>query len=265
MTVCNIRPTAPSAKYSWARLAAMTAGLLLATVSAGGSAVAADGCGAKTAHPVASTQCIEHHPHAGVHGGSKMQQAATTKAIAVTEGDALTPVSASSQAVAAPTIEQGRRPGPALPASTLVHRVGRAGDSGSLWRGRSAPAGNRWPPSAGMLVATGAETGAPHGAAFPLGNLVHGGGGLPSIPAPAAWAVLVMGLLGLGAMARQPGVARAQSWAMSSLPSSASRSAAGIGAVDRIDPARYAQGPARRSHQGHFVRAATVSRFGVDA
>jgi hypothetical protein len=262
MTVRNIRSAAPSTKYSWARLAAMTAGLLLATVCFGGSAFAADDCSARTAHPGASTQCIEHHARAGVHGASKTQQAAKTKAAVATEGDALTPVSASSTAVTAPTTEQVRWPGTALPASTPVHRHGRAG--GSPWRGRGASAGDRRPPSPDMLVATGAETGAPQRAGSSLGDLGHGGR-LPSVPAPVAWAALLMGLLGLSAMARQPGVARAQSWAMSSLPSSAGRSAAGIGAVDRVDPARYAPSPARSPHQGHFVRAATASRFGVDA
>jgi hypothetical protein len=110
-----------------------------------------------------------------------------------------------------------------------------------------------------------AITEAPQGSAFSLGDLVRGAGGMPNVPAPAAWAILLMGLLGLTAIARQPRFAQARSWAMTSPSSSAARSSAGVGAVDRVDPARYAQGPARRSHQGHFVRSATATHFGVEA
>jgi hypothetical protein len=274
---------AAAAKYSWARLALMSAALLLATVCAGGSVFAADDCGAKPAHHVASTQCQERHPRAGVHSGSRTQKTVNTDTTATTDGvsgddasdgDELTPVTATvssskafaSHHYAAPTTARARLPDEALPASTLVHRLGRAGNGASPWRAHRAPSGDQGPPSADMSVLARAVTndGTSQDSAATLGHLVPGGG-LPSVPAPAAWAILLMGVLGLIAIARQPGVARAQSWAMSSLSPSVTRSAAGIGAVDRVDPSRYAQAPARRSHQGHFVRAATPALFGVDA
>jgi len=284
MTVCNIRPAATSAKYSWARLAAMTAGLLLATVGAGGRAFAAVGCDAKSAD-IASTRCLaHHHTRAAVHSGSKTQKTVNANAAAmadrVSEGDELTPggvavsssQAAASQSHAAPTVTLAA-PSVQLPhatrsASSAAARLGRAGAGPSPWRAHGAPADNRWPPSTDMLVPARAvaTAEAPQSSAISLRDIVHGAGGIPGVPAPAAWAILLMGLLGLTAIARQPRVARAQSWAMTSPSLSVARSAAGIGAVDRVDPTRYAQGPARRSHQGHFVRSgAASSRFGVDA
>ncbi len=254
MTVRSFHPAATAAKYSWSRLAAMTAGLLLATVCAGGSAFAADDCGAKPAHS-ASTQCLEHRPRAGGHSGSRTQKtAARTRAgetASLSDGDELTPVSpvvSSSAALvapprAAPMAEHVGLPSLTLPASTPVHRLGRGDD--------------RWPPSAGTLAVSALSAGAFQGTPHPVGGLVHGGG-LPSVPTAFAWAILLMGVVGLIVIARQPGVARAQAWAMSPLPSSVTRSAAGVRAVDRVDPSRYTEGPARRSHQGHFVRAATA-------
>ena len=272
MTVCNIHPAAISAKYSWARLAAMTAGLLLATVGAGGQAFAAVGCDAKAADHVASTQCVEHrHTRATVHTASKTQKTTSTTAAAMAaEGDALTPVSVaapSSKTVAArlhaapivtlaapmAQLQHGM-----LSASTVAERLAQAGPS--PWRARGAPGGNRWPPAMDMPAAATAE--APQDNAS-VGDLLRGASGIPNVPAPAAWAILLMGLVGLTAIARQPRVARVQAWAMTRPSSSATRSSAGVGAVDRIDPARY-QGPARRSHQGHFVRASGSNGFGMD-
>lgn len=153
------------------------------------------------------------------------------------DGDELTPVTATvssskafaSHHYAAPTTARARLPDEALPASTLVHRLGRAGNGASPWRAHRAPSGDQGPPSADMSVLARAVTndGTSQDSAATLGHLVPGGG-LPSVPAPAAWAILLMGVLGLIAIARQPGVARAQSWAMSSLSSSVTRSAAGI-------------------------------------
>jgi hypothetical protein len=276
MTVCNIRPATTSAKYSRARLAAMAAGLLLATVGAGGRAFAAAGCDAKPADHIASTQCVGHrHLRAAVHTASKTQKTvSTTAAVVGAEGDELTPVSAaasSSKAVAAqphaaPTAALAtldvQLPHSTLSTSNEVAPLKQAGPS--PWRGHGAPAGNRRPPSFDMPASAAAM--APQDSSFSLADVVHGAGGMPNVPAPAAWAILLMGLLGLTAIARQPRVARAQSWMMASPSSSAARSSAGVGAVDRVDPARYAQGPARRSHQGHFVRSsAAASGFGVGA
>ena len=155
MTVCNIRRAVTSAKYSWSRLAAMTAGLLLATVCTGGSAFAADDCGAKPAHHSASTQCLEHRLRTGVHGASKTQKTARTKAgesASPSDGDELTPASAavSFTAVvappwAAPTAEHVGLSSMTLPASRTVHRLGRGGEG--------------WPPSADSLVAAGTLVG----------------------------------------------------------------------------------------------------------
>ncbi|HLZ85390.1 MAG TPA: hypothetical protein VKQ54_17645 [Caulobacteraceae bacterium] len=271
MTDFDILPTAPSAKYSWARLAAMSAGLLLATV--GGKAAAAVDCASKTLTHAASTQCLAHHAHAVVH--AKAQQTVAT------EGDMLTPVSetvaadaaaqphpAAAAAPAAPTVKLADV---ALPASTLVARVGHVAGGPSPWRGHGAPAGNRRPQSADVLVPASAVStaSATLDNTGSFGDLLHGSGngGLPAVPAPAGWAILLIGLLGLAALVRSPSVARAQSWASAAASADRSgvRARARGWAVDRVDPERYAQAQARRSHQGHFVREAGLVRFGAEA
>lgn len=272
MTVCDILPAAKSAQYSWVRLAAMSAGILLASIGVGGKAFAAVNCAPKAAHHANSTQCLAHHPRAGVHGGSKMEKTVMTNPAA--EGDVLTPISATasfSKAIAAQP--HGARaalgvnlPNVALPASALVARVGQAARRPSPWRGHGAPAGNLLPRAATDLpVARSAVTAATNndgGSSF--ADLLHGGSGMPAVAAPAAWSVLLLGLLGLMALARSPRVARVQSWATASLSSagrSAGRAKARGWAVDRVDPERYAQAQHRVARQG-FVRAAAPTRFG---
>jgi DNA-binding IclR family transcriptional regulator len=90
---------------------------------------------------------------------------------------------------------------------------------------------------------------------------------MPAIPAPVAWTILLVGLLGLRALMRTPRAARARSWAMAT-PSSANRSGtrarARGWAVDQVDPDRYVLNQVAPSRPGHFVRAA-AARFGADA
>jgi hypothetical protein len=84
----------------------------------------------------------------------------------------------------------------------------------------------------------------------------------PIFSAPAAWSVLLLGLVGLFVMMPRPGVERVRTWAMAIPSRAAARLGTRAGALDPIDPDGYAQAPGR-SHQGHFVRAAARGRFGT--
>jgi hypothetical protein len=254
MTICDIVPAAKAAKYSWKRMAAMSAGILLAAVGAGGKALAAVDC-ASPANHAAATQCPAQHPRTGVHGGSKAQQTIGAKTVATVEGDELTPLSAavaSSRAVAAqrraalaadapaPGV---KLPNVALPASALVDRVGRDAPAASPWHGRGAPQGNLWPHTAESPTSDGRVTADMNSGSgdSSLADLLHGAGGVV-VPAPAAWIILLVGLLGLSVLARGPRVARVKAWA-TSLPSPAGRSGSQATArgwaIDRMDPERY--------------------------
>ena len=271
MTVFNILPAAASTKYSWVQLAAIGASLLLATV--GGKASAAVDCAAKTVNHTTSAQCLAHRPHAGVHNVSK-----TPVTIGVTEGDVLTPISATAVktvaahpravAAAAPAANV-KLPDIALPASALVARAGHAAHGPSPWSSHGAPAGNRLPLAAGGLpIAQPVTAAMPTSDATPFHDLVRTGGDRFSIvPAPAAGVILLAGLLGLTALIRSPRVARVGSWAMPTLSSAdgpRARAKARGWAVDRVDPERYATAQVGRSHKGHFVRTAGA-RFGAEA
>jgi hypothetical protein len=222
MTVRNISPANKTAKYSWTRLAMVNAAFLLVAIAAGGNAVAAVDCGSKPAPHAASTQCRQHHPRAGVHGLSKTQIIVRATATRAVDGDVLTPAGRHAPPTTVATSSVLRLPDVALPASTLVHRLGRAGVGPSPWRGHGAPAGNRLPPTDGLQVPARAVTAAAatSGSPFSLGDLLHvSGGGMPALPAPAGWTILLVGLLALAALARSPRVARVQSWATNSLSS----------------------------------------------
>jgi hypothetical protein len=101
----------------------------------------------------------------------------------------------------------------------------------------------------GSVIAAGGRPG-------DLSELLHGNsGGIPTVPAPATWTILLAGLLSLGFLSRLPAVARARSWATTSPSASGwsrSRARAAVSAIDRIDPTRYVQAQVRRSHQGYF-------------
>jgi hypothetical protein len=79
---------------------------------------------------------------------------------------------------------------------------------------------------------------------------------------PVAWSLLLAGLLGLFMMTRGARVALAESWATVLPTGSARQPGTRASALDRLDVARYIQAPTHSAHQGHFVRAAGVSRFG---
>lgn len=99
----------------------------------------------------------------------------------------------------------------------------------------------------------------PSDARHALADLLHGDAGsspdvMPMLSAPLAWAILLAGLVGLFAIARGPAVARVQSWATPTPSRSSFRPTSRASALDRVDPARYAQAQVARSHGGHFVR-----------
>jgi hypothetical protein len=261
MTIRNISRLNKIARYSWMRLAVVNAALLLVGVGAASNAHAdAD---ATPAHHTASTPSREHHKGAGVHGRSAAQH--SVKAASPSDGDELTPVHASrpSATPAGPSLADS--------ASSLINRLTSARAAPSPWRGHGAPAGNLLPradahPIAGGLVTATMATAATSTGSF--SEVLRGNGGdMPGVPAPAAWSVLLLGLLVLPFLMRLPRMARARSWATAT-PAAAGRSAgrakARGWAVDRVDPDRYSLAPAGYSHQGHFVRGA-AARFGADA
>ena len=229
----------------------VNAALLLIVVGSTDSAFALVDCGSKTVNRAAATQCRGYHPRARAH-----QHARTRKIVKATagpaEGEQLTP---ANPATAEPTSAGFGLADVLLPAATLVHRLARVGGGPSPWRARGAPAGNRWPASADAPTSMRATT---------LKDIVHGGA-MPAVPAPVAWALLLIGALVAGVLIRPRRVARIQSWAATSPPrlvSSLARAKASGSALDRVDPERYARVEVRS--QGHFVRASGPNRFGSD-
>jgi hypothetical protein len=95
-----------------------------------------------------------------------------------------------------------------------------------------------------------------------LGDATSGIGARPFVSAPAAWSVLLLGLIGLFVVMPRPTVARVRSWAMQIPLRVADHRGTRAGAIDRVDPDRYAQTSDPRWRQGHFVRAASRTRFG---
>ena len=235
MTVFNILSAAPSAKYSWVQLAAVGASLVLATV--GGKASAAVDCAARTVDPAVSAQCAAHHPHAGVHSGSKAQKTVNAAALSASEGDVLTPVSAADAKTAASAAHVVQLPHLALP--SLASR------GPSPWSGHGADAGNRLPVDAAVAGSAVTAAATTPDSTDSLHDLMHGDtAALPVVPGPFVWTIVLAGLLGLGVLIiGSPRVARVQSWAMdttSSADRSRGRAKARGWAVDRVDPDRYA-------------------------
>ena len=251
MTLCHAPPARKPARHSLRRLVVANTALLLIVVGSTDNAFALVNCGSKAVSRAAATQCRGYHPRAGAH-----QHARTRKIVKATagpaEGEELTP---ANPPTAEPTSAGFGLADVLLPAATLVHRLARVGGGPSPWRARGAPAGNRWPASADAPTSTRATT---------LKDIVHGGA-MPAVPAPAAWALLLIGALGAGVLIRPRRVARIQSWAATS-PSrpvaSPARAKASRSALDRVDPERYARAEIRR--RGNFVRASASNRFGAD-
>jgi hypothetical protein len=275
MTIRNISSINKVARYSWMRLTAINAALLLAAVGAASNAHA--DVAATPAHHTASTPSRDHKG-AVVHGRAAAQhsvkaktdanpalQEARAEAASLSDGDELTPVHGS--------VPSATRTGTSLAdsASSMINQLTTARAAPSPWRGHGAPAGNLLPGAdthsiAGDLVTATMTT--PDTATGSFGDLLHGaGGGMTGVPAPAAWSVLLFGLLGLPFLMRSPQVARARAWATATPASgrSATSGKAKGWAVDRVDPDRYSLAPAGHSRQGYFVRGAAASRFGADA
>ena len=239
------------------------AALLLIAVGAADNAFAAVDCGSKIVNHAAATQCRGDHPRTGGHQHARTQKIVKTTARRVAEGEQLTP---ADPATAEPTSTGFGLADVLLPASTVLHRLARAGAGPSPWRARGAPAGNRWPASADAPTSSRAKTAAaaPRDGATSLKDIFHGGG-MPAVPAPVAWALLLIGAFGIGVLIRPRRVARAQSWAATSPSrrvSSLARAKASRSALDRVDPERYARVEVRS--EGHFVRAPGANRFGAD-
>jgi hypothetical protein len=96
-----------------------------------------------------------------------------------------------------------------------------------------------------------------------LEDTMHGGAAsMPVLSAPAAWSVLLLGLVGLCVMLPRPTVAKVRSWAMEIPSRIAERRGTPHAPLDRIDPDRYAQASDLRGRHGYFARAATRTRFG---
>lgn len=250
------------ARHPLRQVAVVRVALLLIAMGAGNNAFAAVDCGSRTAHHAAAAQCRGHHPRTGADRHAKAQNIVKATGGRAAEGEELTP---ADPATAQPTSPGFRLADVLLPASAVVHRLARIGAGPSPWSARGAPAGNRWPASADAPNPPSATTAAaaPRDSAPSLGDLVHGGG-MPAVPAPIAWTILLVGILGLRVLTRPPRVARVQSWADTS-PSRAAwlaRARASRSALDRVDPERYARVEVRR--QGHFVRVTGANRFGVD-
>ena len=232
MPIFNVSSANTAAKLSWTRLVAMNAALLLVAVSMSSNADAAVGCGAKAAHHAPSTQCQAHHPRSGAHVKS--------------------PADASVKTTVA-TIDSGEV---ALSGPTFSAKAAGVSPVAARTQPRSTA---ELPLDRGSVIAAGGRPG-------DLSDLVQGNsGGIPTVPAPATWTILLAGLLGLGLLSRLPAVARARAWAITS-PSSASgwsrsRARAAGSAIDRVDPARYVQAQVRRSHQGHFHRGVARTAF----
>ncbi len=188
MPIFNAVSTHTAAKLSWTRLLAVNATLVLAALSMSSSADAAVGCAAKTPHHAAPTRCQAHRLPAGFHA------AAPAKA----------PVRAASVA----RIDSGEvvLSGPTFSAHANLAPVAA----------RSQP-----PMTAELPIDRRAAPAASQPSDLP-GDLFHGdNGGVPAAPAPAAWSILLAGLLGLGLLSRQPVLAQARSWA-TTMPASAS-------------------------------------------
>jgi hypothetical protein len=263
MVLRNNPPANKPARLSRRRLAVVSVTFLLTALGTAGDAFAAVDCGAGTALNAAATQCLGHHPRAGAHERPRTRKTAKATAGRVADGEALTP---ADPATAEPASPGFRLPDLSLPASDLVHRLALVGRGPSPFSGRGAPEGNRWPASPEAPKSTRVTAGAPapRESATSLRDMVHGGG-MPAVPAPLAWAILLLGILGLRLLTRPPRVDRVQSWAATS-PSRAAwslaRAKASRSALDRVDPERYARAEVRR--QGHFVRGPGANRFGAD-
>lgn len=228
----------------------MNAAFLLFVVGLSGKAAAED-CGAR--HHATATECRAHHPRVA-------DQSRTQKFVQTTiDSGEVAPAVASHAAGPSSWVADL-----AGSASTVAHRFGQASAGPSPWRGHGAPAGNRWPTADNAPPTHNAVTGVAGIAQNDnsLADLLRGKvDGLPAVPAPIAWTVLLAGLLGLRALFRTPGVAKAQSWATAAR--FGSRAKARGWAVDRVDPERYALAQVRRSPQGRFVRASAEGRFGA--
>ncbi len=256
------------AGHSLRRLAAANAACLLIALGTADKALAAAvDCGAKTAHRAATAPCRRHHPPLGARPHAEVQKIGRATAGPAADGDELTPATARrDQVKRGPVTIAFDLADVTLPVSIVVHRLARAATGPSPWSGRGAPAGNRWPASADAPMPMRAATAqaAPGDSAPSLRDLV-GGDGMPAVPAPVAWAILLLGVLGLRILTRPPRVARVQSWATrppSKAAWSLARAKASRSALDRIDPERYARVEVPR--QGHFVRASAPNHFGAD-
>lgn len=263
MVLRNIPPANKPTRRPQRRLALVSTAFLLTALGTAGDAFAAVDCGSGTALHANAVQCQDRHPRTGVHEHARMRKTVKTTAGRVADGEALTPADPATAEPASPGFGLADL---SLPASTLVHRLARVGRGPSPFSGRGAPAGNRWPASPPAPNSTRVTAGAPapRESATSLRDLVHGGG-MPAVPAPLAWAILLVGILGLRLLTRPPRVDQVQSWAATS-PSKAAWSPAHAKAIrsalDRVDPERYAHADVRR--QGHFVRPSGSNRFGAD-
>jgi hypothetical protein len=251
------------ARHSRRQMAVVRAALLLIALGVANNAFAAVDCGPKMADHAAATQCRGHHPRTGVRKHAKARNIVKATAGRVAEGEKLTP---ANPATAEPNSTGSELADVLLPASVVVHRLARIGGGPSPWSARGAPAGNRWPASADAPNPTRAPTAAAasRDSAPSLGDIARGGGGMPAVPAPIAWAILLAGVLGLRVLTRPPRVARVRSWADTSSRAawSLARAKASRSALDRVDPERYARVEVRR--QGHFVRVSGANHFGAD-
>jgi hypothetical protein len=213
----------------------------MAACAFGEKAHAAVDCGLKAPHQ-ADAQCRAHPARAGSRG-TQTTVPAKASAASDTNGARLTPLSPAAAAAA---------PAPRSPLAGLAQAV-----SGQAHRAETPTLELQLDHS---QVATRVSD-----ARGALGDVMQGAAA-PAVSAsdfspPVAWSILLVGLLGLFLMTRGRTVARVQSWATALPPRSGARSGTRASALDRLDAARYAQAPIRRSHQGHFVRAAAASRF----
>jgi hypothetical protein len=141
-----------------------------------------------------------------------------------------------------------------------VHGQAPAASQGGALPVVDGPAAGVAAPAAALPLDRSPVTASVAEARDALGDVVRGDAGgafaIPALSAPVAWSILLVGLFGLLAIARGPAVARAQAWAACMPSRSDVRSRTRASALDRVDPARYAQAQAVRSHGGHFVRTA---------